>query len=192
MKIKFDINLRPEIEDGKYNVFAGEKPARIICWDARGFGGITHIVAMVGNPGEPEKVLRYFEDGHLISDSASRGSKDLMLEKIPEVDLTEFESRLADYLGFPYIETKYEPEYKIVKDAAKELLEIAAGNSIELDGFVARDHSGSVCLYTKKPSKLDAMWYIPRPNEVPYGIPSETVKWEDDEPRPCKISIKLQ
>lgn len=87
MEIPFNIKFRPEIESGKYKVSCGEKEARIICWNARGSNS-NHIIALVGNPGESENIQRFYENGHLIADSANRHTKDLKIV-IEETELFE-------------------------------------------------------------------------------------------------------
>lgn len=93
MRIQFDIKYKEDIISGKYKVFAGVIPARIICWDARSASGNDHIVAMVGEEGCPENILRFYSNGHLISDSANRQNKDLVIE----TGESEFEEAVKDF-----------------------------------------------------------------------------------------------
>lgn len=96
MKRLFDIKYRQKIESGEYKVFAGDIPARIVCWDARSASGNDHIVAMVGQEGQPENILRFYNNGSLISDSSNRKNKDLCVITPEPEPLTEFESVLLD------------------------------------------------------------------------------------------------
>ena len=102
MKIPFDIKYRPQIESGEYKVVCGERnfPARIICWDARGVNDKRHIVALSSAKEDTaESILRYYEDGHLISDYARHGTNDLFIITTEE-ELTPFEQEVSDMVEY--------------------------------------------------------------------------------------------
>lgn len=122
MKIPFDIKYRKEIESGEYQLMSGDKKARIICWDARGYE-VTHIVALVGNDGQPENILRFYKNGELISDSSRQRTKDLYIITSPNEDnFTDFETKLyavckaSSFITF---------NCNTIKKWAAELLELA-------------------------------------------------------------------
>ena len=78
-KIPFDISFRKEIEGGIVKVeTASGQPVRIICWDAKSSNREDIIALAEGSLGS-ENVMRYDDCGHLISDSANRRTKDLLL-----------------------------------------------------------------------------------------------------------------
>lgn len=79
MKVEFDIKYRPQIESGEYQVETNNgRKVRIICWDAVAPDREQDIIALVTNSyGDSENILRYYNNGKLISDSASVGGKDL-------------------------------------------------------------------------------------------------------------------
>lgn len=70
-------------------------------------------------------------------------------------------------------------------------------NKATLDGWVARDEDGELYMFNNKPIKGEHWWKLnidPNSNSESYKLDSkslETVKWEDTEPTPCKIEIKI-
>jgi hypothetical protein len=87
MKVKFDLKYRQQIESGEYKVeTANGRQVRIICWDAHNPYRESDVVALVSTEsGNSENILRYYSNGHLISDSANVGNKDLVVI-IPDED----------------------------------------------------------------------------------------------------------
>lgn len=87
MKVKFDLKYRQQIESGEYRVETVDgRQVRIVCWDARNPHSGNDIVTLVSSSsGEAENILRYYSNGHLISDSANVGNKDLIVV-IPDED----------------------------------------------------------------------------------------------------------
>lgn len=137
MKIPFDIKYRPQIESGEYKVVCGELnfPVRIICWNARGVNGKRHIVALSSAKEDTaENILRYYEDGHLISDSACLGTKDLFIVT-PEEELTEFEKRLFKIRHIAKRDMYSAQEWQTLRNESAELLALAREQFIK-DGYV--------------------------------------------------------
>lgn len=87
MKVKFDLKYRQQIESGEYMVETADgRQVRIVCWDAHNPYRENDIVALAtSSSGEGENILRYYSNGHLISDSANIGNKDLIVV-IPDED----------------------------------------------------------------------------------------------------------
>ena len=87
MKVKFDLKYRQQIESGEYKVETADgRQVRIICWDAHNPYRENDIVALAtSSSSESENILRYYSNGHLISDSANIGNKDLIVV-IPDED----------------------------------------------------------------------------------------------------------
>ena len=87
MKVKFDLKYRQQIESGEYKVETVDgRQVRIVCWDAHNPYRENDIVALAtSSSGEGENILRYYSNGHLISDSANVGNKDLIVV-IPDDD----------------------------------------------------------------------------------------------------------
>lgn len=87
MKVKFDLKYRQQIESGEYKVETADgRQVRIICWDVHNLYRENDIVALAtSSSGEGENILRYYSNGHLISDSANIGNKDLIVV-IPDED----------------------------------------------------------------------------------------------------------
>ena len=87
MKVKFDIKYRQQIESGEYKVETVDgRQVRIVCWDAHNpYRGNDIVALAASSSGEGENILRYYSNGHLISDSANVGNKDLMVI-IPDDD----------------------------------------------------------------------------------------------------------
>ena len=175
MVIPFDIKYRKEIESGKYQVVAGDTPARVICWDARSASGNNHIVAMVGKDGQPENILRFYDNGHLISDSTNRKNKDLYIVTPDDiVTLTEFERALIEFACSDL--TIHNWSEKLLDLAKKEILGeypnkklydmgFEAGmkayhdTPLKINGWVARDKNTNVlCWYSDKPVNDMGVW----------------------------------
>lgn len=115
-KIPFDIKYRPQIESGKYKVFAYEhekQEARIVCWDNK---GEYPIVALIDN--EPEKFDKY---GRV--PGGNRGEEFSLFIVTPE-ELTEFERTLKSGTNI-YVEQGRRMEDWDAKADAKDLMEIA-------------------------------------------------------------------
>ena len=87
MKVKFDLKYRQQIESGEYKVETADgRQVRIVCWDAHNPYRENDIVALAtSSSSEGENILRYYSNGHLISDSANIGNKDLIVV-IPDED----------------------------------------------------------------------------------------------------------
>lgn len=87
MKVKFDLKYRQQIESGEYKVETVDgRQVRIVCWDAHNPYRENDIVALAtSSSGEGENILRYYSNGHLISNSANVGNKDLIVV-IPDDD----------------------------------------------------------------------------------------------------------
>jgi len=87
MKVKFDLKYRQQIENGEYKVETADgRQVRIVCWDAHNPYRENDIVALAtSSSSESENILRYYSNGHLISDSANIGNKDLIVV-IPDED----------------------------------------------------------------------------------------------------------
>lgn len=81
MIIPFDRKYKPEIESGKYQVFVGEAPARVVYWD---LNDGKMIVSIQSNGKEKQVIFR--KDG-------TRGSlfKKKLIIKNNEPDLNEYE-----------------------------------------------------------------------------------------------------
>lgn len=61
----------------------------------------------------------------------------------------------------------------------------------ELKAWVARDEDGSLYMYTDKPQKMRVTWYAPKVCYMKlYDSLFPEVKWEDEEPKRIKLSIK--
>ena len=137
MKIPFDINLRPEIESGRYKVemictSAGNAwpnaKVRIICWDmcSSERGVTSKIVGLVTYDGNvSEHVEVFYKDGV----SSCNGANHLVLIDTQEPELSEWEKavRMA-ILGvnlFIKGENYEDCVDRYVKDKAKYLLELA-------------------------------------------------------------------
>ena len=60
-----------------------------------------------------------------------------------------------------------------------------------LKAWVARDENGMLYLYPDKPKKMRDTWYAPKDGymKLDDSLFSE-VKWEDEEPKGIKLSIK--
>lgn len=66
---------------------ANGTPVRILCTDADCGGGRTDdIIALVGKEGSGKNVMRYYSNGHAISDSNNRGNFDLVFHEEVVVD----------------------------------------------------------------------------------------------------------
>ena len=131
MKINFDVKYRPLIESGEYKVETvdGQHSVRIICWDAAGSQRNDDIIALVKGTLGSENIQRYDVTGHLISDSAKKGNKDLIIVT-PVAEPTEFEMELWKILkaeGSPIerIEEFSSHNMEALRRYAKQLLDIA-------------------------------------------------------------------
>ena len=98
MKVKFDLKYRQQIESDEYKVETADgRQVRIVCWDAHNPYRENDIVALAtSSSGEGENILRYYSNGHLISDSANIGNKDLIVV-IPDED-ERIRKALVQYL----------------------------------------------------------------------------------------------
>ena len=131
MKIPFDIKYRPQIESGEYKVETIDgHSVRIICWDAVNASD-DDIVALVKSIYGNENICRYYANGHLVSDSANMGNKDLVIVT-PEPELSEFEKRLVKFYhdrnDLPYdkdgVYNRHDLD-ELLHNTAAELLAIA-------------------------------------------------------------------
>lgn len=118
MKVKFDLKYRQQIESGEYKVeTANGRQVRIICWDARNWYRESDVVALVSTEsGKSENILRYYSNGHLISDSANIGNKDLVVI-IPDED-ERIKNIITDSVFYQY---GAGAEYKDVLDYLDKL-----------------------------------------------------------------------
>ena len=92
-KIPFNMNLRPEIESGRYEVLTtDERPARIICWDMN-FHGDTVLVALIKNPekNNEETCTAFTFDGKMKIHPIIGNAVELILVDTKEPKLTVFE-----------------------------------------------------------------------------------------------------
>ena len=123
MKMKFDIQYRPQIESGKYSVETADgHPIRIICWDATQCWPVCAMIRdynLASTYGYPQL---FDEDGKSINDRA----KDLVIV-IPDPELTEFETaylRLVHRLSPGDILPEFLDENHL-RENCRELMDIA-------------------------------------------------------------------
>lgn len=123
MKMKFDIQYRPQIESGKYSVETADgHPIRIICWDATSDWPVCAMIRdynLAMTYGYPQL---FDEDGRSINDRA----KDLVIV-IPDPELTEFETaylRLVHRLSPGDILPEFVDENHL-RENCRELMDIA-------------------------------------------------------------------
>ena len=87
----------------------------------------------------------------------------------------------------------------------KELLSWAKGawekikgkqqEEVTIKGWVARDRSGDLFIYTVKPHRENVEWNAYSFKCSCVALPSiyfPSVTWKDDKPTPCEITIKLK
>lgn len=60
-----------------------------------------------------------------------------------------------------------------------------------IDCYIARDESGDLYAYINKPKKLSLGWSSTVFGDIPIDLFPQ-VKWEDEEPTPVEITIKLK
>lgn len=118
MKIPFDIKFRPQIESRKYKVVTrDDKPARIICWDAK---GDLPIVALV-------------EQKHCEIVVKSRINDSFLFIITPNDELTEFEKEF-DSAFRSYFREECEGGYLAwVKARSAKLLQLARKEIVKED-----------------------------------------------------------
>ena len=127
MKIPFDIKFRPQIESGEYKVETRDgRPVRIICWDRKYYGcpicGLAYEKAT-----DCEKYVNAYENGVSARVTGTSENDDLFLIT-PDPELTEFEKKLSDVVGYAISSSVAEPKKptsEFVKEYAAELLAIA-------------------------------------------------------------------
>lgn len=59
-----------------------------------------------------------------------------------------------------------------------------------IKGFVARDRNGKLYIYEERPIRYNEIWIGGRFFLIDNLLPQ--VKWEDEEPTPVEITIKLK
>lgn len=129
-KIPFSIDYRPQIESEEYKVVTADgRPARIISWDKKVFGGHTEIVALVPTPrGDTETVQLYCPNGTLVASSWNEKFKLFIVT--PEQELTKFEKVLNDLIwSIGMGEVVYNND--AIKETAAKLLNIARKQLVE-------------------------------------------------------------
>lgn len=64
----------------------------------------------------------------------------------------------------------------------------------KLKGWLARDKNGRVFFHSHKPRKYaDDVWVADKGfNRGIAPLDFHSIKWEDDEPTPCEITVKLK
>ena len=79
--IEFDPRLRSDIESGKYEVQTRNgRKASIIDWECKCYDRNDIVAKVSSGNGKSENIMKYYSDGHLISDSVSGPrEKDLVL-----------------------------------------------------------------------------------------------------------------
>ena len=82
-------------------VTKGGVKVRILCTNAKGSNREDDVIALVGSELGSENVMRYYSNGKLISDSANKGHKDLMISLGPVPKLKPFATFM--YKGQSYI-----------------------------------------------------------------------------------------
>ena len=125
MKIPFDQSYIPKIKRGEIEVETknGHK-VKIISWDAKSANRDDDIIALVTNTdGITENVLRYYSDGHLISDSSNKGDKDLYVI-LPDSPLKPLEDAMKHYFQVMTKQDGYSDD-EITYEHAKHIMSIA-------------------------------------------------------------------
>lgn len=67
-------------------------------------------------------------------------------------------------------------------------------NIIVVKGWIARDANHKIYFYNDKPSKVDSQW-LGKIGEIFVKIDNNSfpqVVWEDNEPTPCEVMIKIE
>ena len=124
MKKSFDVSYRPQIESGEYKVVtADEHPVRICCWDAE---EDWPIVALVKDH-NPKSDYCYPMMCDNAGVSATRGMAKQLFVITPEPELTPFQERLAEYMGYTLadIENNQDDALNHINNASNELMELA-------------------------------------------------------------------
>ena len=162
--IPFDINLRSEIESGRYEVFTKDnKPTRIICWDMN-FHGKTVVVGLVKNKdtSDEETCFAFSFEGKrmgLFKDE----NDDIVLVDTQVPDLTEFENKLGHYISL-YSEKEVWGE--ALRQIAGELLEIAYKQFKEGEAEHMKDYVDDVRLCAYNNGLHDARKEMPMPEDT--------------------------
>jgi gas vesicle protein len=137
MKKQFDIKYRPQIESGEYKVETRDgRPVRIVCWDRiakEDTDDDLNLCVLVPEDGG-EAVYYYHQSGKkYVPDKAY----DLFIIT-PEPELSEFEKKLSDVVGYAISLSVVEPQKPtsaFVKEYAAELIALAREQFIK-DGYV--------------------------------------------------------
>lgn len=127
MKIPFDIKFKPQIESGEYKVETRDgHPARIICWDANCYTPIVFLATEHDDLDDKDKEYPYSCNN--FGRSFSVDSPNDLFIITPEPELSEFEKKLYDVVGYAIslsITEPQKPTSEFVKEYAAELLELA-------------------------------------------------------------------
>ena len=199
MKVKFDIKYRQQIESGEYKVETADgRQVRIVCWDAHNPYRENDIVALAtSSSGEAENILRYYSNGHLISDSANVGNKDLIVV-IPDED-ERIKKIITDSVFYQY---GAGAEYKDVLDYLDKLEKQKEQKPTDLlDTMLSKDpHLPKQAFkHEQKPVEIDE-YKIIKKHITEDSLSSEVNKrlkecgWyvTDEKPAECSYDNKIQ
>ena len=130
-KIPFNIEFKPQIESGEYKVETRDgRKARIIHWDLNCTSPIVAVMdEHIDLPGEIVDIFSV--SGRAFDDLES--PSDLFIIT-PEPELTEFEKKLSDVIGYAISLSIAEPKKPIsefVKEYSAELLALARKELVE-------------------------------------------------------------
>lgn len=155
-KIPFNITYRKQIESGEYKVETSDGyPARIICWDLN--AGEYVIAAVLQNESGKDSVETYTDEGRFLLNEEC--GYDLFIIT-PEPELSEFEKRLSDVVGYAISLSVAEPQKptsEFVKEYAAELLAIAREELFANDA-VLKEYAE----VSREEGKAEALNVLPR------------------------------
>lgn len=143
MKIPFDIKYRLQIESGEYKVKIRDgRPARIICWEAKGCQPIIVLIRSAVNA-EEEVVLQLCADGRFSSDGVET-LYDLFIVT-PEEELSEFEHRLCEFVSYIMSLVWYNKGLKltneqIIKGWEEDILTLAKQQLLQSGELLTQEH----------------------------------------------------
>lgn len=152
-RIPFNINLRKDIEDGRYSVETRNgQPARIVCWDIKSNPKniARPILAVYCDDGD-EYVMYYFSDG-----KARPNDSDYDLFLVPvEQELTEFEKALTGIIEEAIVNKQWHKSIRndacyLESIARKEIVKEHSTEETELNSLAFLEQLGYTCIPPKE------------------------------------------